>query len=112
MQCRGRRDSNKMHFYAISWMGSRKTYHLENDAKLGIMPGTEWVQNKFIINLLLSSFEMNFDESMGASTTTLLLAFFSGEGNTSMNFKKVKKKPDKLHKMELIASRNRDFWWI
>lgn len=68
MQLRGRRDANKnVHLYnLLNGFSSSQTYHLENDAKLGIMDGGRSLSghsNKFIAKSLSS---MHFDESMRA----------------------------------------------
>lgn len=64
MQLRGRRDANKnVHLYnLLNGFSSSQTYHLENDAKLGIMDGGRSLSG----HIAKSLSSMHFDESMRA----------------------------------------------
>lgn len=101
----------KMCIYAISWMKLclRETYHLENEAKLGIMDG--WKRsgtagttlsghnNKCLSSSLLSSFfrlddANSFDESMNDSIINILLCFASSRVCLHCQWKKMLQKKD------------------
>lgn len=115
MQLRGRRDANKnVHLYnLLNGISSSLTYHLENDAKLGIMDGGRSLSghnNKFIAKSLSS---MHFDESMRALDNDSIISVLPSRirfappelsmewsGESSWRWER---KRDKLHKMELIA---------